>query len=85
MLLFMVGCQTTHTTRAKIVKVPIIVCPVPEHVIEPFLPIEALTEADKGDWEKVAKSYAISIVKLQAYARDLEAKLEVYRSGNGEQ
>ena len=79
----LVSCQATNT-RAKIVKIPIIICPVPEYTIEPTLPIEALTSDDKGDWEKIAKSYAVTIVKLQAYSKDLKEKLEVYRSGNGE-
>lgn len=78
------GCVTEHTTRAKIVKIPIIICPVPEHTEIPVLAIEALTEEDKGDWEKIAKSYAVTIIRLQAYSKDLREQIEVYRSGNGE-
>lgn len=80
---FLVGCETTN--RAKIVKVPIVICPVPEHTPEPVLPIDALTDEDTGNWEKIAKSYAVTIIRLQAYADTLQQQLEVYRSGNGEQ
>lgn len=78
----LMGCETT--TRAKVVKVPIIICPVPEHSPIPVLAIDALVEADKGNWEKIAKSYAASIVRLEADNKKLRAQLEVYRSGNGE-
>ena len=78
----MFGCETNN--RAKIVKVPIIICPVPEHILDPILPVDVLTNEDKGDWEKIAKSYALSLVRQEAYIEKLKAQLEVYRSSNGE-
>lgn len=80
--LLLTGCETT--TRAKVVKVPIIICPVPEHTPLPILAIDALSDDDKGNWEKISKSYAASIVRLEADNQRLRSQLEVYRSGNGE-
>lgn len=77
------GC-TTHQTRATVVKVPIVVCPIPEYIVDPILPIDLLRAEDNGDWEKIAKSYAASIVRLEAHNETLKAQLQVYRDTRGE-
>lgn len=81
--LFLIGCETT--TRAKIVKVPIIICPVPEYIAEPHLKIDDLEIVDMKDFEKIAKAYATTIVKQSAYIEKLKAQLQVYRDTRGEQ
>lgn len=81
--IFMVGCESIPTT--KIVKVPIIICPIPEYIVEPELAIKNLKTEDKGDWEKIAKSYAATVITQEAYIQKLKAQLQVYRDKRGEQ
>lgn len=84
MTVLLTGCGTT-TTKTQVVKVPIIICPVPEYIIEPVLAIETLNDEDKGDWEKIAKAYASTIVTQEAHIQKLRAQLQIYRDKRGEQ
>ena len=55
-------------------------CPKPKDVIEPEYSINSLTEADKGNYQKIAKAYVNSYLKCKRYSKEQETLLDVYRN-----
>jgi hypothetical protein len=55
-------------------------CPVPPEFIRKPYPADNLTSADKGNYQKIAESYALSIKMLKKDLDDLNSYLDVYRN-----
>lgn len=77
-ILAMVGCATTITTKTIPVAVPILYSPAPPVVVRPALPIDNITEnTAAGD---VVKDYAASIQVLLGYSHQLETIVGQYKT-----
>jgi len=66
----------------KIVEVDIPVatqCPIPKDIKKPVLEITKLTPTDRGNFDKIANSYVVSLNQCMSFAEQQENVLNSYR------
>lgn len=80
--LLLLGCgkEIVYRDRTVEVKVPVqVLPPEPPDLVCQALPIDYLTTADKGDYAKIAKAYAVSVEILKSCLEDHKLALEKYK------
>lgn len=75
-LALMTGCATApEVTPPSIIVAP---CKAPPYIARPHLPVADLL--DSSTYQEQLKAYALSVLLLQEYARQLEELLNGYRA-----
>lgn len=81
--LLLIGCSPEIRYKYKYVEVKVPVqTPItpPPVLVKPILPINSLIDADKKDYPKISKAYAITIKRLKAYIEKQDKSLDAYRT-----
>lgn len=81
-VILMTGCAGFKAKNIVEVKVPVLYCPAPVEYERPNYNTSYLKPSDKGDWEKIAKAYVVTLLEMQAYTEKLELIIESYRGLN---
>lgn len=80
--ILLIGCTPTIEYRYKYVyvdkPVPVAVT-APKDFIDPYLPINSLTDKDKKDYPKISKAYVSSIKILKKEVKLRDVALDAYR------
>lgn len=76
------GCAGFKAKKIVEVKVPVLYCPAPVEIDKPKYDTTFLVPSDKGDYEKIAKSYVLTFIKMDKYIETLELQLEAYKGLN---
>ena len=80
LIFILAGCKSNPVQSVVEVFKPVPVqCPEPAEVVKPTLPIYELTEADRYNYARIAKTYYQSIKILEIYAESLEEALKAYK------
>lgn len=80
-VLFLSACSPKIVYVPKEVFVPVATeCPKPPVIPQRSYPVDQLTEADKGNYQKIAEAYSATVKMMTEDNKDLNKYLDVYRN-----
>jgi len=78
-LLSLGACAGYNPPQIVEVQMPVLYCPAPTELVKPIYDTSFLITSDQGDYEKIAKSYVLTLIRMDTYIQALELQLESYK------